>query len=107
MSNRATAWTLFAIGLALLVFVGFFVMFLFAQASSGCDLKYLQHPAFCDLELTRRLVVLEPVIAVAIYVVGSVVGIILLKASRWAILVPGVLAVLVIGSWVLLAFTVS
>ena len=110
MPDRVVAWTFFALGLVLLVVIGFFTMFLAGQASTGCDRSFgaeMTHPAFCDSPVTRRLVVFEPLIAVVLYVAGSIVGIVKLSGSRWAILVPVGLLVLALGSFVVLAFTIS
>ena len=110
MSNPATAWGLFVVGLVSLFVMGFFVMFLGAQAATGCDQFFSPeqtHPAFCDSPVTRSLLVFLPLILGAVYVVGSVVGIILLKGSRWSWTVPVGLALAVVLGLVIELVTIS
>ena len=101
MSSRFAAWTAFALGLVVLVVLGLVTVFFVGQGVSGCGQSFgggMQHPAFCDSELTRSLLLFAPVIAVGVYAIGSVVGILLLRRSRWAPAVPlglGVLALAV------------
>jgi hypothetical protein len=104
MSDRVVTWSGFALGLLALGVLGFFTMFLAAQSATGCDQSFgsgMTHPAFCDSSLTRSLVVLLPLIACGVYVVGSILGLVLLRKHRRAGLVPLVLGVLAVGVFVL------
>lgn len=78
--------------------VGFFVMFLAAQASSGCSQSFgpeMTHPGFCEVPVLKSLVVFLPPILGVFYIVGSVVGITVFAKRRWVALIPAGLAVLV------------
>ena len=104
MSNRVNAWLVFGLGFIVLFVFGFFTMFLAAQSSTGCDQSFgpeMTHPAFCGSGFTRTLVPLLPLIAGTVYVVGSIVGIVLLRGSRRSPLVPLGLGVLAVGVFVL------
>lgn len=86
MSARAAAWAIFATGLVVLFVLGVFVMFLAGQANTGCDQSFgpeQPHPAYCESEALKTLLVLLPALLGLLYVVGSVVGIIVAGTKRW------------------------
>lgn len=98
MSSRAAAWGIFATGLVVLFVLGVFVMFLAAQATTGCDQSFgpeMTHPGYCEVPALKSLVLFLPLLLGLLYVVGSVVGIIVLAKRRWVALIPAGLAVLV------------
>lgn len=102
--DRVVTWSGFALGLLVLLVLGFVTMFLAGQAASGCDQSFgpgQVHPAFCDSAVMRSLVVLLPLIVVGVYVGGSIVGIVLLRRSRRAAIVPVVLTVVAVAVFVL------
>ena len=73
-------------------------MFLSAQATTGCDQSFgpeMTHPAYCDSDVTRSLVLFLAPLLGLVYIVGSVVGIIVARNSRWVAVIPAGLAVLV------------
>ncbi|CAN5142807.1 hypothetical protein BH11ACT5_BH11ACT5_04670 [soil metagenome] len=110
MSSRFAAWTAFALGLVVLIVLGFVTMFFVAQGVTGCGRTFgggMENPAYCDSEATRSLLLFGPIIAVAVYTVGSIVGIILWGRTRWAPAVPLGLGVLAIASFVVEITTVS
>jgi len=100
MSPRASAWLAFGLGIPVLVVLGFVTLFFAGSAASGCDLVEVSlHASFCGSDVARRAVVLLPLVAVLVFVVGGIVGIIALRRSRRVSLVPAVLGVLAIAAF--------
>lgn len=100
MSPRARAWLAFGLGIPVLVVLGVITLFFAGSAASGCDLIEVSlHAPFCGSEVAERAVVLLPLLAVVVYVVGGVVGMIALRSSRRVALVPVVLGLLAIAAF--------
>ena len=102
MSPRPSAWLAFGLGIPVLIVLGVVTLFFAGSAASGCDLVEVSlHASFCGSEVGRRAVALLPVVAVLVYLVAGVVGIIALRNSRRVALVPVVLGLLVIAAFVI------
>ena len=102
MSPRASAWLAFGLGIPVLIVLGVVTLFFAGSAASGCDLVEVSlHASFCGSEVGRRAVALLPLVAVLVYLVAGVVGIIALRNSRRVALVPVVLGLLVIAAFVI------